>query len=801
MFAKIFLSAFILFSISLPAQTYYSQNELWPTSPGAMKYGLYGYDNPALLSTVDNMDIYFAWSDKTGEWNDFNNWGLFTALPNFGFGFVRNQLFNFSVTDYKISSAFGDNSFSLGLGFGWSGGDISFFERSSVIVIGSMIRPNPYLSAGLIGNIFTKKSNEGVIDLAVRPFGNEIVSVFGDYVIKSSRLPGEPEWSAGAAFEVFPGIRLTGRYFDTKFFSAGIQLSFGGFGISTRANYNDNGDHLYNVYGIRAGAFDRNPFRKIFSKRNYAEINLLGQTKYRRFRFFDSSNTLLDLLKQIDAAQKDKSVSGIAINTSGMVMNREMIWELRERLKIFKSSGKKVVVYVDRPSINIYHLASVADKILMDPVGTIALEGYLLGRSYYKGTLQKVGIGFTELRYFKYKSAYETFSRESLSEADKEQLQAIADDFYETARKDITEGRNISPVVFNDLVDDYVLFLPKEALEKGLVDELGRWDKVKDLLKELEGGSGGLKDAASLSEFKLPKDNYWGEKPKIAVVYALGVCAMDEGITARKLVKDIEAVCKNNNVKALVLRVDSPGGDALASDIIAEALKKCKENKPVIVSQGYVAASGGYWLSMYADTIVAAPVTITGSIGVIGGWFYNKEFKEKLGGATDFVKRGEHADLGYGFTLPLIGITIPDRDLSDKEKEKAENMIKAFYDDFVSKVAYGRNNSIEKIDKIARGRVWSGKDGLNLNLVDVLGGLKDAINIAVKKAGIKDDNYEIIELPEAPFFDLSKFMPRIFGLKIEETNKFMDYMKFRLRNNGVIMPLLDLHEPDMLISE
>lgn len=801
MFKKIFFTFVFLFPIIISAQSYYSQNELWQTSPGAMKYGLYGFDNPALLSTVDQMDVYFTWSDKNGDWNKFNHWGLFTAVPNLGFGFTKNKFGNVYVNDYKISSAVGNKSYSFGFGYAWSGGDVNVFDRSNAIILGSMIRPNPYVSVGLTGNIYTRKNAEGIIDLAVRPFGNELISVFGDYVYKKNRLPGEGKWSAGAAMEILPGVRFTGRYFDTEYFSAGVQLSFGSFGISTQTNYDSDGNHLYNVYGIRAGAFDRNPFSEIFTKRNYAEINLLGQTKYRRFRFFDSSNTLLDLIKQIDAAQKDKSVSGIAINTSGMVMNREMIWELRERIKVFKSSGKKVIVYVDRPSIDIYHLASAADKIILDPMGMVSLQGFLWGRNYYKGTLEKLGIGFTELRYFKYKSAYESFSRESLSDADREQLQALVDDFYETAKQDICEGRNISPAMFDDFVDNHFLFTSKEALENGLVDQLGRWDKIGEVIKDIEGSSKGLTNAGSLNEFKLPTDNYWSEKPKIAVVYALGVCAMDEGINARKLVKEIEALSNNNNVKAIVLRVDSPGGDGMASDIIAEALKKCKEKKPVIVSQGYVAASGGYWLSMYADTIVAAPVTITGSIGVISGWFYNKEFKENIGGASDFVKRGEHADLGFGFTLPLIGVSIPDRDYTDKEKEKAETMIRDFYKEFVSKVSEGRNSSYDDIESVAQGRVWSGKDGYNLNLVDVLGGLKDAINIAVSKAGIKDNNYEIIELPEAPLFDFSRFIPKIFGVKVDEANEFVDYIKFRLRNNGNIMPVLNMDEMDLLITE
>jgi protease-4 len=242
-----------------------------------------------------------------------------------------------------------------------------------------------------------------------------------------------------------------------------------------------------------------------------------------------------------------------------------------------------------------------------------------------------------------------------------------------------------------------------------------------------------------------------------------------------------------------VLRVDSPGGDALASDLIAEALKKAKGKKPVIVSQGSVAASGGYWLSMYADTIVAAPNTVTGSIGVIAMWVYNKEFKESLGLSTDYVKAGRFADLTFGATIPLIGLTIPDRNLSETEMNKAEVLIKNMYKEFVEKVAAGRNRSYNEIDNVGEGRVWSGADGLKIGLVDVLGGLETAINIAVEKSGLKSKEYEIIEMPERPLIDISRFMPSLLPgfVKFDDDPLIME-LRARILNNGFPMPALPL---------
>jgi protease-4 len=779
---------------------YYAINQYGLTSPGAMKYGLYGYDNPAMLSTQSGPDVFFTWSNKTGTLNNFDNWGLFSSIPHLGFAIVNSRLFGASLNNYKISGSLGNDAFSYGLSYSWNTGDEGAFNASNLYTIGTLIRPNEYLSLGLISNLPTSGRSEGVIDFAVRPLGDEFISVFGDYSIKKDRYPGEIKWSAGAAVEAFPGIRITGRYFDTKLFSAGVELSFGNFGISSDTHFDDAGKNSFNTYGIRIGTYDRNPFHNLNSNEDYVKINLNGELEYQRYKFFDNSSTLLNTIQEIKAAKEDKTIAGIAINTSGMSINKEKLWELREELKQFKAAGKHVVIYIDKPEIQEYDFASVADKIILDPQGMIILEGFLAGRQYYKNALEKLGIGFTEWRYFRYKSFNETYSRDKMSEADSAQLQDLINDFYQTAKNDICEGRHIQPDKFDDLVNNHTLFLPDEAIEAGLADTLGRWDDVIETVKKLEGSYKSFINAGSLEKFNLPKDNYWGEKPKVAIIYALGLCAMDEGITARKLVLDVNYAADDPNVKAIVLRVDSPGGDGLASDIIAEALKKCRGKKPVIISQGYVAASGGYWLSMYGDTIVASPNTITGSIGVIGGWAYNNGFENKLGVSTDFVKKGEHADLGFGFTLPFIGITIPDRDLTPAEQAKAESTIKSMYKDFVKRAAAGRKKSFEYIDSIGQGRVWSGTAGLKNGLIDILGGLSTAINIAAKKAGLSGLQYDIVEYPEPGLINFNKLMPNPFGIE-SQSNKMLDDLKFRFKYNGQPMPLIPIENMQLMEAD
>jgi len=498
---------FIINSFAVFSQNYYEQNQFALTSPGAMKYGLYGLNNPAVLAHVESPDLLFTWSDQNGKWSSLNNWGLFAAFPHISFSVLNQKAAGDAITDYKLSFGFGDPSLSIGLGYGWSAGSISAFNRSDIFTLGTLIRPNRYLSFGLIGNILTSADNEGIVEGAIRPFGNEFISLFGDYVFRNDKSEELNIWSAGAAIEAVPGIRITGRYFENKVFNVGIARSFGRAGIYSGVNFNENGKHQYNVYGIRIGAFDRNPFTGFSKNNSYLEMNLLGGVKYQRFRLFDNSNTLINLLNQIDGAMEDESVSGIAINISGMSVYREMLWELREKLKEFKLTGKHVIIYFDRTGIDGYHLASVADKIIMDPSGMLLLEGYLMGRQYYSGTLDKIGLGFTELRYFKYKSASETYSRTSMSEADEEQWQAIIDDNYELVKSSICTSRNISSGEFEKFVNEDALFLADDALKSRLVDTLGRWDLVKDIIKQLEGEEKNFSGAGSLNKNLLTDDN------------------------------------------------------------------------------------------------------------------------------------------------------------------------------------------------------------------------------------------------------------------------------------------------------
>ncbi len=632
---RILIPLFISFLVIMPLlsqerfPSYYSQNDMELATPGTILFGLNGYSNPAILTYLKQPNLYFTWNDNNSGLNNVSRYGLFAALPYFGFSIVDYKNNDFSINDYKLSAAFGSSALSFGFDYGWSTGDVNYYNRSNIFTLGAIYRPADFLSFSLIGNLPTDNEKEGIFGIGIRPFGSYRFTLFGDYLFAKDIKPEEIRWSAGATIEPINGLRFVGRYFEGQSFNVAVQLGLGMLGFSTIAHYDEDAKRSYNTYGIRIGADDRNLLRIFSSDDNYVSMNLQGGIKYQNFKLFDNSKTLFNLLEQLEAVKNDNSVSGIAINLSGANINKEMYWELREKLREIKSYGKKVYIYIDRAGMSEYHFASIADKIILDPMGTVSLNGYLMGRTFFKGSLELLGLGFHELRYFKYKSAAENYAREDFSEADREQRQRLVDENYNLAQQEICEGRNFTPSYFDMLVDSTFMFLPDDAVKLKLVDTLARWSDIGDIIKKFERENKSLISANSLEEFNVP-DDYWGSKPKIAVIYAIGGTSMDDGIKARNLVKYVEAAMNSGNVKAIVLRVDSPGGDALASDLIAEVLRKGKGKKPIIVSQGYVAASGGYWLSMFADTIVAAPNTITGSVGVIGSFMFNKSLKQDL---------------------------------------------------------------------------------------------------------------------------------------------------------------------------
>ncbi len=769
---------------------YYSRNDFLLAPPAAFADGLLGFVNPANLALLQQSETRFLWSTDGTRAASFKDWGLFWGTRGLGFSTQRRHNGNRAVTDFNLATGFGSRAVGLGLAYVWSTGDRTAFGREKQFALGAIVRPARFLSVGLLGNFATASSNrEGIAEIGIRPLGTPQLTLFADAALQNGMSLSEAPWSAGAALQVVEGLHLVGRTFDSEAFTLGLTINFGKSGMGGQAHFDSEREHAYNTYMIRAGGVKPGIVTAGKGKRHLA-LNLKGRMDYHKYVWFDKdTNRLYEVLNNIRAATADLQIGVLALNLSGMQIRPEHAWEIREALKQAQAAGKKVIIFIDNAGMTDYHLASVADKVVLDPEGMLTLQGFVLGRTYLKGTLEKMGLGFDEWRFFKYKSAMESLSRDRLSEGDREQLQDFVDDWYELVRREVCASRGLTPERFDQLIDNETLFTAESALRAHLVDTLARWSALSEVIKKVTGKSLRSSSAKDLRE-RADASQAWGEPPKIALVYGLGVCAMDEGIRARWLERVFHNLAKNRAIKAVVFRVDSPGGDGMASDVVAEALRKCSEKKPVIVSQGQVAGSGGYWISMYGDTIVAGPITITGSIGVIGGWIYDQGFGEKIGMTEDHVKRGAHADAGYGITLPYLGVRVPARNLTAEERDRIEALIKGFYETFVAKVARGRGMSVEQVKNIAEGRIFSGIDGKANGLVDEVGGMLTALAIAQQRAGIDvNDDIKVVEIPASKgLFNLSPGLP---GVKTQiAADPILQFIKFMSERNGQPLPLL-----------
>ncbi|MBN2738397.1 MAG: S49 family peptidase [Spirochaetales bacterium] len=799
-------------TLSLSAQSdfinYESSFKQMPASPGATDTGLYGFYNPAMASTTAYINSTFSFSSPDLlELSEVDSWGWYLGLPNFSLGFMgeAKSRDNWN-TLMRVAGSFGHSAYSMGLAFDWDmdfpGGD----GRPVSMGIGSLMRPLPYVSWGIWANFdFHASYQQFGSDLAIRPFGNKWLTVFGDYWLTN---PGsfmnaiDPEYfsySFGGSVEIpgVDGVSFSARYFPEKGnLTLGGKYSMGFSSTQFQSSLEGEMNKLPFSLSLRAGGREKTFMdTTVYKKSAYVSLNLLQGVSYHK-NIMQSGSTLLSMLKAIDNAKKDPRIAGIKINTSGMYLPQDFYYELREKLLDFKSAGKKIVMYIDRGNMNNYYLASCADHVVMDPLGMMSLRGYAVLRTYYKGALEKVGVGFDEYRLFDYKSANESFSRTDMSAGEQEQWEKYLNVIYTHVKAEIMKARNLSSEKFELLVNDYNLISPQMAIDSSLVDSLGRWEDISDIINDkIEGRRMDTVPVFYSSDEIKTYDEQWGKTPAIALVYVLGVCDMDSGIRARYLKDELKAVREDAEIKAVVIRVDSPGGDALASDLVAEEILKMKDEKPVVISQGYVAASGGYWLSMYGDYIYTTPFTLTGSIGVAGGWLYNNGLKEEWGISTDKVQVGKHADMGYSFSVPFLGGVLPDRNLTEDEKQAQLKYMRDLYDVFLQKVSEGRAMDKDTVNDLGQGRIWSGPDAVDNGLADGIGGLEKAIVWAKKEAGIDEkQKVNIIEFPKNLSFNINvmDFLVGSGSASLVGQANYQAYFEYLRKNNGIPQAIMSM---------
>ena len=763
-------------SISVQGSALYQRYNLLQAPAGTFGEGMLGFVNPANVGLLHSFETQFRWTTDADQVFRVNDWGAFAAARGAGFGMYRLRFGDITMTNYQASLGFGDDRLAVGVGYGWMSTDAAL-SAPNEWKAGVIWRPDRRLSLGVTGFFPDHNAAKiGLFEAGVRPFAAPLLTLFADAVITEGRSLTADDWSAGLACRVLPGVFVVGRYFGSESFTVGVQLDLGKGSLAAQGHYDRDRSAMMNSYLVRAGGLKTSLTEKGLKNKAYAVFQPKGVIDYQKFTFFEGSDArFYDLLRDLRAAANDPRIAVVALNLSRMSIRPEHAWELRQEMVRARKQGKRLIAFFENAGMTGYHLASAADEAVIDPQGSLVLTGMVMSRTYMKGTLEKLGLGFDEWRFWKYKSAYETYSRESFSEGDREQRTAYLDDWYELIRKDVCASRQFSSAKWDSLVDHSTIFSADRAKSAGLVDRLGRWSDLKEMLKErkqdrlLKISRSELWDNAVLEE-------QWGGRPKIALVYGLGVCDMDKGIRARRLQKVFADLAKQKNVKAVVFRVDSPGGSAMAADVVAEALKKCAAKKPVIISQGQVAGSGGYWISMYGDKIVAGPNTVTGSIGVIGGWVWDQGLGEKLGMTEDHVKRGAHADIEAGVTLPLLGLTVPRRNLTSDERAMIERWIREMYDSFVAKVAEGRDMTKEEAEAIAQGRFYSGLDGKQVGLVDEIGGLMTALALAKSEAKIADNQrVEIVEIPKTT--SLSEYLGGMTRTQTLVSDPVVEYLR------------------------
>jgi protease-4 len=516
--------------------------------------------------------------------------------------------------------------------------------------------------------------------------------------------------------------------------------------------------------------------------------NILGGLD---FGLFQSEKTvgLNDILDCIRKAKTDHNILGIYLNPSDILAGMATVEEIRLALKDFKTSGKFIYAYGDTFSQKAYYLATIADSLVLNPLGSVDFRGLGGEATFYKKGLEKLGVEVQIIRHGKFKSAVEPYLLDKMSPENRLQTETYLKSIWNEMLADISASRKIGFDELNDIADAVTTYRRADfAKQKNMVDRLKYKDQVIDDLKKLTNTDAGddVKAIDIYKYIKVPDMN--GPKTlarkKIAVIYALG--EIDSGtsgadIQSEELSRTIREARRDSSIKAIVLRINSPGGSAYGSEVIWREVKLAAQAKPVIASMGDVAASGGYYIACAADTIMADHTTITGSIGIFGMIpNFQNLLTSKLGITQDVVTTNEHSD--------MISVTRP---MTTFERDLMQQMIESGYDTFISHVAEGRKIDKAAVDEIGQGRVWAAPNAKEIKLVDVYGGLTEAIELARKMA--KLDNYRIVNLPKMkdPIEELmkeftgsakAKFMKDELG----ETYKYYDQLRGITSQKGIL---------------
>lgn len=541
--------------------------------------------------------------------------------------------------------------------------------------------------------------------------------------------------------------------------------------------------------------------------KRYVEFTLSGMysdTKEMSFFGTATTKTLRGLFKKLDTLKNDREVAGIVFKIGNIGVGWGNLQEIREKLTELRDAEKEMIAYLEGGGNAAYLLATAMDRIVLMPTGNLNLIGLRAEILFMKGLLEKLDIEADMIAMGKFKSGVEPFTRDNMSDEFRESMTTLLDDLYNQMLQKIADGRDgITPEDAAKLIDSGP-FTAQEAHHAKLVDELHYYDELLEAIDEEKADEAQVVKDDDTKKRKMPDtSNVLGlmqlfnmftspqrakARPadkQIALIYASGPIipsistpfTTTSMITPKTLKKAFKKARNDDAVQAVVFRVDSPGGSALASDLIWREVMLTQREKPVIVSMANMAASGGYYISMAAQKIVAQPGTLTGSIGVYGGKLNLKGLYNKIGVNKEIITHGQNATLysDYG-------------NFTDSERERVEKLMKTVYEQFVNKAAAGRQTTFDEIDAVAQGRVWTGKQAKELGLVDELGGLDTALAIAKKEVGITDkDKVDIVVLPEQ-----KTFFEQVMESMLDEEMSISETLSLQLIQRHPLFPMLKL---------
>ncbi|HEX7401378.1 MAG TPA: signal peptide peptidase SppA [candidate division Zixibacteria bacterium] len=711
--------------------------------------------NPAGLGISRGFQTSFFHTFSDSSFEGDNAW----LLTSGGLGFSVEWLGNVADRTYRKYTLSGGGKFSRGLFWGtsysWFGSRHEDYDKLSSWKIGLLARPLEFLSVGAVAKDLNRPRFEGEktrisfdFGIAVRPAGDRL-TLSADASLGEKEKIKKAVYRFRAEVEPLDGFILSGDIDDKGNFGLGGRINLPTLGAGT---YNSvTKDYDYNQ-GTVYLTLSEDRYRTLLKrKNNFVEIQLSGKLVEENSRvglFGKTKPTMMDLLESIRRAKEDNSVRGMLLRIESLDWGIAKVQEIRDAILDFKTGGKYVIAFMELGGNKEYYLATAADKIVLLPSGYLLLNGLEAEVTFIKGTLEKLGIVADLEHIGDYKSASDLLTRTSMSPAHREVVNSLLDDLYDQITQGIAQSRGWTQEETKTKIDSGP-FTATEAKRSNLVDTLLFYDQLDDLIKKSTGLSPHKVANRSYQKRKYYKYS-WTIPPKIAVIYATGMISSGESGTnfllgdymgSVTVSKAIQKAREDRTIKAIVFRVDSPGGEGIASDVILREIIKTKGVKPFIVSMSDVAGSGGYWISSAADTIVSMPASYTGSIGVISGKLSFQGLYQKIGLNIETVKRGKHADI-FSST----------RQFNAEEREIMQRQIKEFYSEFVQRVARGRKMSEAEVDSIGRGRVWTGRQAQRNGLVDLLGGLDLALAIAREKAGLPEDSeVEIVSFPERKF--------------------------------------------------